>query len=732
MKRAILTLLLAFMAASAAIADGIMIIPEPRPWMPPNPAINVKYHHVDVEINDPIALTRIDQVFVNPFDREIEADYIFPIPEEAAISRFVCWLDGRQMEAELLDANQARRLYEDIVRRRKDPALLEYAGRGSYRLRVYPIPARGEIRFKIEYEQTLKSDNGTVEYLYPLNTEKFSGTNLQDCRVNVNIKSFDDIGMAYCPSHQTSADRRSGKEIVVSFSENNVKPDRDFLLYFTRQNRDFGFHLLNYIEKEGNGGFFLGLLSPPLNKASTKIDKNMIFVLDSSGSMRGDKFRQAIEALKFVLNGLSEGDDFNIIDYDDAVNPFREGLVDASKVNIERALDFANNIEAAGGTNIYDALAAAIDLVPYGQEPTYIIFLTDGIPTVGNTNIDQIIANTTKLNENRAWLFVFGVGYDVNAHLLDRLSEDNGGMSEYVLPNEDIEVKVSRLASKISRPALTDIALKFAGAKIEYVYPESIPDLFFGSEILIAGRYEGRGNDQAVVSGKLAGRDVAYEFPVNFSRNSAQNEFIPLLWANRRIAYLIQQMRLHGTSEELLAEVVRLSKKYGIVTEYTSFLVAGDEHRRAEEFRSMDVDMAAKKLQSDMDRLASAETGKSAVNQSQNLNRQQDYSLMTEPGAVMMEDKVEQFSNITQVGAQGFFQSGSNWIQGDLKGDHYDLEIKRFSDAYFQLLDRDPALGRYFGLGDQVRVQIGKLVVQISDAGQERLTDLELKQLFPN
>ena len=204
-------------------------------------------------------------------------------------------------------------------------------------------------------------------------------------------------------------------------------------------------------------------------------------------------------------------------------------------------------------------------MVPYGQDPTYIIFLTDGIPTVGNTNIDQIISNTTKLNENRARLFVFGVGYDVNAHLLDRLSQDNGGMSEYVLPNEDIEVKVSRLAMKISRPALTDIKLKFADAKVEYVYPDPLPDLFFGSEILIAGRYEGGGNDQAVITGKMAGKDVSYEFPVSFNRDSQENDFIPLLWANRRIAYLLQQIRLHGSSKELLAEVIELSKKYGAV-----------------------------------------------------------------------------------------------------------------------------------------------------------------------
>ncbi|KPJ49784.1 MAG: hypothetical protein AMJ41_02370, partial [candidate division Zixibacteria bacterium DG_27] len=193
MRQAVLTLALVLALTSIGAADGVLI-PHPRPWLPPNPAVDVKYHHVEVEIDDPVALTKIDQVFVNPYGREVEADYIFPIPEGGAVSRFVAWLGGRKMEAELLDADQARKVYEDIVRQRKDPALLEYVGRGMYRLRVYPIPPGREVRIKIEYEQTLSSDYGTVEYLYPLNTEKYSRSNLENCRVEVDITSFQNIG----------------------------------------------------------------------------------------------------------------------------------------------------------------------------------------------------------------------------------------------------------------------------------------------------------------------------------------------------------------------------------------------------------------------------------------------------------------------------------------------------------------------------------------------------------
>ncbi len=723
----IATLLLAMTAT--ALADGL-ILPRPMPWMPPNPAVNIKYHHVDVEINDPVALTKIDQAFVNPFGREIEADYIFPIPENAAISRFVAWLGGRKMEAELLDASQARRIYEDIVRQRKDPALLEYSGQGMYRMRIYPIPANGEVRIQIEYEQSLKSDNGTVEYIYPLNTEKYSGSNLDECRVIVEVNSFENIGSIYCPTHQVTTERLGEKSVRAVYRDENVKPSSDIAFYFTRQKTDFGFHLLSYREPGKGKGFFLGILSPPLGGRDEDQSKNVIFVLDSSGSMRGEKMAQAIDALKYCLRGLNPGDRFNIIDYDDAIRPYHTGLMQATGVNISKAVSYADGVEAGGGTNIYDALASACGMVGSGSAPTYMIFLTDGQPTVGNTNIEQIISNTTRLNEARARLFVFGVGYDVNTRLLDRLAGQNKGVPEYVLPDENIEVKVSRLASKISRPALTDLALTFNSKRTYDTYPAPVPDLFYGSEIIFTGRFDDSGPSKAIITGRVGGRDVRYEFPVMFSSGSRQDEFIPLLWANRRVGYLVEEMRLHGSKDELLTEVIELSKKYGIITEYTSFLVTGDDVSRRR-IIAEDERVLSRENRAAVDRYMAPQSGSSAVGQSFGAQKQKQADQVTAPGVANIEGREERFTNITQVGAQAFFQVGNNWVQGDLTGDRFDLEIKRFSKAYFQLLDNDPALGKFLGLGNEVRLRVGTQVVQISDKGKESLSAGELAALFP-
>jgi Ca-activated chloride channel family protein len=292
MKRLLTALIFVMGMTVTVMADGF-IMPRPKPGMPPRPRVNVKYHHVDVSINDPVAITSIDQVFVNPFRQELEADYIFPIPENASVSRFVAWLDGHKMEAELLDAREARKIYEDIVRQHKDPALLEYAGRGMYRMRIYPIPANGEVRIKLQYEQTLKSDYGTVTYLYPLNTEKFSKSNLEECKITIDVKSFEKIGSVYCPTHTVKSERKGERAMAVSYFERNIRPTEDFILHFTRQKSDFGFHLLSYREPGKRDGYFLGILSPPLSNKSKTVDKNMIFILDSSGSMKGEKIRQA-------------------------------------------------------------------------------------------------------------------------------------------------------------------------------------------------------------------------------------------------------------------------------------------------------------------------------------------------------------------------------------------------------------------------------------------------------
>ncbi len=572
---AVLAALAALSAAAPALrADGF-IIPDRRPGEP-MPPLSVKYHHVKVEIVGQVAKTSVDQVFINHSGRDIEGTYIFPVPEGASVSDFAMYIGNERVKGEILDSREARRIYEDIVRRMRDPGLLEYMGRNLFRARVYPIPARGEKRVQISYTEVLKAENGLVKYLYPLNTEKFSRDPLQDVSISVRIESQVPIVNVYSPSHKVSV-RKEGEGVArAGYEEKDVRPDKDFLLYYSLSKDDIGLSFMNWEGPEG--GYFMLLASPRFAAPGERIvAKNVVLVLDSSGSMSGAKIAQAKEAARFILNHLDKRDAFTLIDFDDGVTPFSEGLVPASGDAVARALKFVDGIEDSGGTNINDALLAALSRMRDGERPGYVLFLTDGLPTVGTTETADILRNIQKGNERRSRIFVFGVGDDVNTELLDRLSSDHRGASVYIGETEDLEVALSGFYEKISSPLLSDLAVEFKGIDTSQVYPRVLPDLFKGSQLVLVGRYRGDGPVSVVMTGKAGREGKRFVLESRPLTGSDRFSFLPRLWATRRIGYLLEEIRLQGRTKELEDEIRRLGLKYGIVTPYTSYLVTEKE-----------------------------------------------------------------------------------------------------------------------------------------------------------
>jgi len=287
-------LLLSF--APPALADGI-IIPEP-PWPDPIPLrdswLTIRYHRVSVTIEDQVATTRVEQEFVNEHEWECEGTYVFPLPEGAAVSEFVMWVDGTPVEAKILEAGEARRIYEDIVRQRRDPALLEYVGRGAVQASIFPIPPGGSRKVELEYSQVLPVENGLVRYVYPLNTEKFSARPLEDVSVRVEIRSNDAMHAVYSPTHQDRVyiERDGDYRATVGYEESDVLPDQDFELIYTVSQEDVGLNLLTYRESAGDEGFFLLLVAPTVEVDEDQvISRDVILVLDTSGSMEGEKMR---------------------------------------------------------------------------------------------------------------------------------------------------------------------------------------------------------------------------------------------------------------------------------------------------------------------------------------------------------------------------------------------------------------------------------------------------------
>jgi Ca-activated chloride channel family protein len=701
--RALALLVLLVVPTTGVLADGV-IIPEPPPDIPiiEVPYLTVKYHRVTVTIEDQVATTHVDQVFVNDGRHEIEGTYLFPLPEEAAISEFAMWLDGQKLEGQVLGRDEARSIYEDIVRRRRDPALLEYVGREAFQASIYPIPPGGERRIELEYSQVLSMDNGLVQYVYPLNTEKFSPRPLEQVAVNVTIRSNEPLKAIYSSSHDVTVDRRGDHNALIGYEESGVRPDRDFVLYYTVSPDDVGVNLLSYKPDEQSDGFLLLLAAPKVEVDEQQIiAKDVIVVLDVSGSMRGDKIQQAKEALNFVLDNLNEVDRFNIIAFSTSTYPYARDLVPADERG--EAADFVDRLEANGSTDINRALLEAVAMVN-GNRPAIVIFVTDGLPTTGEVDVNRIISNLGDAAPKNVRIFPFGVGYDVNTNLLDAIAENHRGASGYVRPEEAIDEKVSAFYAKVSTPLLADLQLDWGPIDVVDVYPYPLPDLFAGTQLVVVGRYREGGAVTLGLQGQVNGQSQQFQYDDLTLQREGGAEFIARLWATRKIGYLLQQIRLHGEDSELVEEIVNLSIRYGIITPYTSFLVEETEQALREEGRQIIADTMQATA------APAPASGQDAVDRSAGEKALSGAAVpMAEPtmpegmeGAVT-DQYGNEVSRVKYVGDKTFVLNNGTWTDTTFDPDKMTpVPVSFGSDDYFGLIAARPEWGRYLALGDHV------------------------------
>ena len=681
------TVMVMLAAVSPALADGFIIV-DPPPVPIPEPVwLTIRYHRVDITIEDQIATTRIDQVFVNENDWEVEGTYIFPLPEGATVSRFVMWVDGEPIEAEILPADEARTIYEDIVRQRQDPALLEYVGRDAVQASIFPIPPGGERRIQLEYTQVLPVENGLVRYVYPLDTERYSARPLEDVSVHVEIISPDPIRALYSPTHQDRVyiERDGEYRATVGYEEADVLPDEDFELVYTVSPEDVGLNLLTYREPPEDG-FFLLLVAPRVEVDESRVlPRDLFLVLDTSGSMEGEKIEQAKDALTYVLDHLNPGDRFNVIAFSSGLRTYARSLRPAREAG--EAVEWVQRLGAVGGTDINRALLEALAQAD-SERPTVVIFLTDGQPTEGVTEIDQILANTGASAGGNVRLFPFGVGDDVNTVLLDGLAEQHRGTTAYVRPGEQIDEQVSAFYARVSTPVLTDISFDFGDVTVGDVYPDPLPDLFAGTQLILTGRYRGEGPVRITLSGTVEGEEREFVYEGTF-RSEGGDEFIPRLWAARKIGTLLTQIRLHGEREEWVDAVIDLSVRYGIITPYTSFLITEDLFAEGGLEGATEQFMAAP---------SPPAAGAPAVSQAEAEGGLRVADTVNEE--MMGEGTVDVMRH---VGTKTFFLRDSVWTDAE-----YDaatmtpVRVGFGSPEYFDLLAARPQWGEYMALGSRV------------------------------
>src|SRR6266853_871584 len=672
-KKLVLAIGLFLGGISLSRGDGFIVVERPflvRPGHFPFAPLEVTSHHVEVIIDGQVAVTSIDQEFYNPNDQRLEGTYMFPVPKDAHIDKFSMEIGGKMVDAELLPAEKARQIYEEIVRKMRDPALLEYAGRDLFKVRIFPIDPRSRKPIKISYSELLRSDAGTVTYSYPLSTEKFSAQPIKSLSVKVEVKSEQPLASIYSPSHKVEIKRDGANRAVIGYESKDEKPETDFQL----------------------------VAAPTVAKETKPAPKDVVFVVDTSGSMAGAKLQQAKKALEFCVENLNGEDRFEIVRFSTEAEPLFGKLVDADSEHRKRASNFIADLKPIGGTAIADALQSALKArTEKTDRPFVIIFLTDGLPTVGT----------------RAF-------------------------SQYVLANEDLEVKVSSFYTRIKEPVLTNVRLEFGGGvRTSKLYPAQLPDLFKGNQLVVTGRYTGSGDIEAKLTGTANGREQTFNYKVKF--NDSSNDYVARLWATRRVGFLLDEIRIHGETNELRDEATDLARRFGIVTPYTAYLIVEDEDRRRvpmaeRSMQSMSADSSARaEVSKAWDGFKEKKDGDDAVAnaRSQNAFKFADQSVasiyagaeeslrgfaLSAPAARAESDRLTQYTQQSKfVNGRAFFQNGKQWVDAKAQNATRRERIQFNSEAYFDLLKKHPEAAPWMALGQNVLLSLDDTVYEITE-----------------
>lgn len=688
--------------------------------------VYIRSHRVSVTIDNQLAVTKIEQIFVNGGGGLAEGSYLFPLPPGAAVSDLTLTINGQIFKPQILSAKEAQAIYTQIVRQRRDPVLLQYVGRDAIKADVFPIPAGEERKIEITYSHIVSADSGLFTYLYPLKTDYVSPLPVQQTAVSVTVRSKDPISTVYSPNPLVIVSRVDERTVKAGFETINYRPSEDFALYYAVANNDISANLLTYRAGANEDGYFMLMLTPPTRSQGDRVvAKDVFIVLDQSGSMQGEKWLQARNAAKYVLDRLNDGDRFNAIVFSTGFRLYANTM--QPKAEAVRAQQWLDSLEALGGTDINAALTTAAQMAD-PERQTVILFLTDGLPSEGVTDAKSILANVDKLSKPNLRLFAFGVGDDVDTFLLDSLSSRYGGTSVYVRPQESIEQKVSSLYNKITSPVLTALKLDFGSMMVDDSYPAMpLPDLFAGSQLIVVGRYRSGGPTTITLTGLLNGQPQTYTYSgLEFPQNAGGQAFIPRLWATRKIGALLNQIRLNGETKELVEAVMQLSIRYGIITPYTSFLI--QENSPVVEggggvgggISGTAVPIMAATPVVLRDAIPAPASGAGAVSTAVAQNSMAEAEkAAAAPTTVVSQPATEAKGTgranepIKQVNDRAFVLRNGVWIDTLYTAQMQVIQITFLSDEYFKLLEQHPEIKDYLAIGERVLVVIGSVAYEV-------------------
>ena len=705
--------------ASSLLAQGW--IDPIRPVPPTNITGRIERLRSTVQVNvsGRVARVTVEEWFRNNGPALDEGMYHFPLPGEAVFSSYSLWQGDQELRGEAMDATQARAIYEAIVRQKRDPALIELAGQGLIRARVFPI-APGETRkITLKYTQLLDRAGDAWRFRYLGDRNRQSAPR----SFRLEVDSAARFGDPYSPTHQVQVTRRDNR-LEVTLGDGAAASSGDFELLLPLSRGLIGLSLIPH-HPVGEDGYFMLLLAPGAAADAAALRRDLVAVIDVSGSMSGEKIQQAKSALIQLLGSLREGDRFRLVAFSGGVRRYAQGWTSATTEGRRDAATWIRSLEAEGGTNIAAALTEAFSESPAEQALGVVVFLTDGQASTGETDPERI-AERAEQGRARFRVFSFGIGDDVNTYLLDRLTERARGTTEYVRPGENIERAVGSLAAKVASPVLTDVTIA-AGSGVELydVQPGNLPDLFAGDEMVVLGRYRGvgRGEWSVSVRGRRNGHQEEFTTSVN-ERENDDARYIEQLWAARKAGALSREIRLRGQTRELMDALKQLALRYGILTEYTSYLVQEPNIalRREAEDRLMRAPAAA----------PADQTGANSVGRATQERQMRDANRLEEVVVTTGFEGTRAHSGINptqRIGGRLFIMRDSTWTDLGHGDSLHVVSVAPYSEAYFALLKALPDLREAAALEPAVLVAGRRASIKIGVGGKTQWNPGELERL---
>ena len=738
-----LVLAAVLVAPCAARAQG-WIEPTPLPpgrippiaWQVTRIATNIR-----ATVEGRVARIEVEEQFRNNGGGMAEGTYHYPLAGEAVFQSLSLWMGEQEMRGELMDASKARGIYEEIVRRRRDPALVTLAGHQLLRAQVFPIQPGETRKVVLRFTQILDKEGDALRWRYALGPEE-RGSARPDIRVTLRQPTM--FGRPFSPTHTVQVSGDDDRTVAITDAARG-----DVELFLPLRSTAAGLSVVSHAPG-GEDGYFLLYVTPPDMSQTQQMGRDLTMVVDVSGSMSGPKIEQAKAAVLQMLGTLSARDRFRLISFSSGVRTFRDGFTAADPQALESARNWATALVADGGTNIEGALREALRRGANGNDRDgnldVLVFLTDGVPSVGEVQPERLAALASQASHGTR-VFTIGIGTDVNTYLLERMAQDGHGAADFVPPNGNVEQTVGNLARKLRAPALVDLHVVSSPARIVSIEPVRMPDLFAGQELVVLGRYQGGGSGPLVIEGTRDGHTVRVATPVTFASHESDHEYVSTLWAARRIGALTRTMRLEGSTSERIEEIKALALRHGIVTEYTAYLVQEPtvtanntprdaERRRGDPSQSRASGGAASGAASPAPPAARAQTGQAAFEAAQTSAdmvsagtvasarkasaRAQNRSVDSAPQSGSSRQRV--------VGSRRYEQQGTQWKDLGQQSQRV-VSVEAFSAAYFALLNALPELRDAAALGDDVLIAGRKVSIRIQRAGQATMASSEVTQV---